>query len=213
MPFSKERAKARRQEIGATLQEIADKVGVSKQTIQRYESGKIEKINTDTVEQLASALQTTAGYLMEWEDSGSDFDVFSLADVSPIQTQTFPMLGEIACGEPTYASDEFGAYVSTGQPIAADFCLKAKGDSMTGARIFEGDIVFIRKQEIVENGEIAAVLIGDDTTLKRVRYNKEAGELLLIPENPTHITMRFLGEELNRIRILGKAVAFMSDVR
>lgn len=89
----------------------------------------------------------------------------------------------------------------------------AKGDSMIGARIYDGDIVFIRQQDIVEDGEIAAVLIEDEATLKRVYYDREAGVLSLFAENPKYKTMRFSGEELNHIRILGKAVAFQSDIR
>ena len=97
--------------------------------------------------------------------------------------------------------------------LPSTFCLKAKGDSMIGARIYDGDIVFIRKQEMVDDGEIAAVLIGDEATLKRVQYNPEENELLLFAENPKYKTMRYTGEELNHIRILGKAVAFQSDIR
>ena len=103
--------------------------------------------------------------------------------------------------------------MEAGTNIHADFCLKAKGDSMIGARIYDGDIVFIRKQEMVDDGEIAAVLIGDEATLKRVQYNPEENELLLFAENPKYKTMRYTGEELNHIRILGKAVAFQSDIR
>ena len=73
--------------------------------------------------------------------------------------------------------------MEAGANIHADFCLKAKGDSMIGARIYDGDIVFIRKQEMVDDGEIAAVLIGDEATLKRVQYNPEENELLLFAEN------------------------------
>ena len=72
------------------------------------------------------------------------------------------------------ANEEKELYVEAGANIHADFCLKAKGDSMIGARIYDGDIVFIRKQEMVNNGEIAAVMIDDEATLKRVQ--------LLIPK-------------------------------
>ena len=84
---------------------------------------------------------------------------------------------------------------------------------MIGARIQDGDVVFIRKQEMVDDGEIAAVLIGDEATLKRIYYEKESGVLQLFAENPQYKTMRFSGEELNQIRILGKAVAFQGDIK
>jgi len=84
---------------------------------------------------------------------------------------------------------------------------------MIGARIHDGDIVFIRQQDMVEDGEIAAVLIEDEATLKRVYYDREAGVLQLFAETPQYKTMRFSGEELDHIRILGKAVAFQSDLK
>ena len=84
---------------------------------------------------------------------------------------------------------------------------------MIGARILDGDIVFIRSQEMVDDGEIAAVMVGDDVTLKRVYYDREANVISLFAENPVYKPMRYNGAELDRIRILGKAVAFQSDVR
>lgn len=133
--------------------------------------------------------------------------------ISPITTQRIPMLGQIACGEPIFASEDRESYVEAGTNINADFCLQCKGDSMTGARIFDGDIVFIRKQDMVENGQIAAVIIDDAATLKRVFYYPEKGKLVLQAENPQYEPLVYVGDELNDIRILGKAIAFQSDVR
>ena len=124
----------------------------------------------------------------------------------PITQKRLPMLGNVACGEPVFASEEHDAYIDVDSNIAADFCLTAKGDSMVNARIFDGDILFVKKQDIVNNGEIAVVLIEDEATVKRVYYDKENNILTLMPENPTHRPMRFEGEKLNQIRILGKIV-------
>ena len=77
---------------------------------------------------------------------------------------------------------------------------------MINARIFDGDILFVKSQEIVDDGEIAVVLIGDEATVKRVYYDRENDILTLIPENPTIKPMRYIGEQLNNIRILGKVV-------
>ena len=123
------------------------------------------------------------------------------------------MLGEIACGEPIYANEERESYVELGTKIDCDFCLKAKGDSMINARILDGDIIFIKKQPVVDNGEIAAVLIEDEATLKRVFYYPEKQKLVLQAENPKYEPLVYIGEELNEIKILGKAVFFQSDVR
>jgi len=201
----KELRKAKR----LTLEELADRVGTSRQTIHRYENGTISNVPPDKVVSLAEALDTTPAYLMGWESG----DLFSSYDnVLPIGTKKLPVLGEIACGEPIYAREERESYVALGGNIDADFCLVAHGDSMTGARIFDGDMVFIRAQESVDNGEIAAVIINDEATLKRVYFYPDEGKLILSPENPRYAPLVYVRDELNSIKILGKAVAFQSAV-
>ena len=190
-----------------TLEQVGDVVGVGKSTVRKWETGMIANMRRDKIALLAQALHTTPEYLMGWS---TDIEVNNLFK---IETKKFPLLGNIACGEPIFADQEFEAYVEAGANIRADFCLKAKGDSMIGARIYDGDIVFIRKQDMVDDGEIAAVLIDDEATLKRVYYDREAGVLSLFAENPQYRTMRFSGSELETIRILGKAVAFQSDIK
>ena len=100
----------------------------------------------------------------------------------------------------------------SGTDIDADFCLKAKGDSMIGARIFDGDIVFIKKTDTVHNGEVAAVIIDDETLLKRFYYFPKENLLTLQSENPKYPPKNYTGEQLDHIRVLGKAVAFQSDI-
>lgn len=131
----------------------------------------------------------------------------------PITVQRVPLLGSIHAGEPTYAEESFDGYAVLGSAVRCDFALRVKGDSMVNARIYDGDIVFIRKQDTVENGEIAAVLLDDETTLKRVRFLKN-GRTVLYPENPKYEPI-FIGEEgeTRSVRILGKAVAFQGDVK
>lgn len=126
--------------------------------------------------------------------------------ISPITKQIFPLLGNVACGEPIFADQQVECYVQADHPIQADYVLHAKGDSMTGARIYDGDLVFVRQQSSVENGEIAVVLIGDDVTLKRVYFYPEQQLLLLQPENPAYKTIQIMGEDLERVKIIGKAV-------
>ena len=117
------------------------------------------------------------------------------------------MLGNVACGEPIFASEEHGYYAKASSDVYADFCLTARGDSMINARIFDGDLLFVRKQESVDDGEIAVVLIDDEATVKRVYFNREDGILTLMPENPTYKPMRYTGSQLDRVRILGKVVS------
>ncbi len=84
---------------------------------------------------------------------------------------------------------------------------------MINARILDGDIVFIRQQPVVNDGEIAAVVIDDTATLKRVYYDREQNTIQLVAENPAYRPLIYQNDMLNEIQILGKAVAFQSDVR
>jgi repressor LexA len=122
-----------------------------------------------------------------------------------------PLLGTIACGEPILAEENLEGKVDLPEQIHADFALRCQGDSMINARIFDGDIVYIHQQDTVEDGQIAAVLIEDEATLKRVHFFDD--HIVLAPENPTFRPLVYWGEEMNELRILGLAVAFTSTVR
>lgn len=126
---------------------------------------------------------------------------------------TVPLLGVIACGDPILAEENLTGEVSVPEHVTADFALRCQGDSMINARIHDGDIVYIRQQDSVDNGQIAAVLIGDEATLKRVNFNPATRTLILSPANDAYAPFVFVGEELDRVRILGRAVAFTSAVR
>jgi repressor LexA len=136
-----------------------------------------------------------------------------LPDVRPVAQKRFPVLGNVACGEPIWAEEERGTFVDGVADIDADFCLIAKGDSMINARIFDGDVLFVKKQPMVEDGEIAVVLVDNEATVKRVYYDRENNVITLVPENPTHKPMRFEGAKLDEITILGKVVAGQFVVR
>ena len=191
-----------------TLDEVADALNTSKQTIHRYENGIISNIPHEKIERLAEILSVSPSELMGWDDTE-----YTYQNISPITTKRLQMIGTISCGKPIYAEEEYGDFVSVNSDIDADFCLRASGDSMIGARIYDGDVVFIKKQETVDNGEIAAVIIDDEATLKRVYYYPEEKKMILSPENPKYAPFVFIREELNKIKIMGKAVAFQSAVR
>lgn len=140
----------------------------------------------------------------------------SIPNLLPLpKTRKVPRLGTIACGEPILAQENIENYDKAPEGVNCDFTLKCKGDSMTGARIHDGDIVYIRLQEEVENGEIAAVLVDDsgesNATLKRVYLYEN--QIVLQTENPKYSPWVYTGEDMNKVRIIGKAVAFLSEVR
>ena len=197
----------RRLELGLTQLEVAQRIGVSEATISRWESGDIANMRRDRIAALAEVLQISPLQIM-----GMSLDDVSSYGILPIEIKKIPLLGEIACGEPIYASEDRESYVIAGTDIKADFALRAKGDSMIGARIMDGDIVFIRKQTMVDNGEIAAVIIEDESTLKRVYYYPEDKRLILQAENAKYPPFVYQNSALDRVRILGKALAFQSDV-
>ena len=186
---------------------LAREAGVSKNTVYSIIKRDNDKVDPDILARLAKALAVPLSALY-----GEDTPLPAHPDILPVQVCRIPMLGSIACGEPIYASEERESYCMADDGLDADFCLRASGESMTGARIYDGDVVFIRMQSSVDNGEIAAVIINDEATLKRVYFYPDEEKLILTPENPRYAPIVYLGVELEGIKILGKAVAFQSAV-
>lgn len=207
-----ERIKERRKAMGYTQTELGEKLGLQASAIAKYENGRVENMKRSVIANMAKVLECSPTYLMGLEH---EENTISLDNVYHIELKRFPLLGEIACGKPIYANENRESYIMAGTDINADFCLKAKGDSMVNARILDGDIVFIKKQDIVDNGEIAAVVINNnnEATLKRFYYYAEKCMVILKAENPAYEDMIFTNEELNNFHILGKAIAFHSDVK
>lgn len=204
-----QRIKERRLALNMTQEELAHKLGMQKSAIAKYESGRVENIKRSVLAKMAELLECSPAYLMGWDD---EQPLPQFSNVFPISKKRIPLLGEIACGEPIFCNEDRESYIAAGTDVRADFCLKARGDSMTGARIMDGDIVFIRKDAELVNGQVYAVEIDDEATLKRVYYDEAAQELRLLAENPKYPTMVYSGERLAHVHVLGKAIAFQSDV-
>lgn len=197
-----------RKQMGLTQEELAKRIGYTdRSSIAKIENGSVD-LPQSKITQIAKVFGISSKDLMG--NDGIDVDPFSFSEITSISKQTFPLYDGIAAGQPRLMPDGIETYVESTTDIKADFALRVHGDSMIGARICDGDLVFIREQPDVENGEIAAVAIGDEATLKRVyRYGDT---LSLRAENPAYKEMVFTGEKLNNIRILGKAIAFQSDI-
>lgn len=207
------RIKARRLELGYSYQDLAERTGMSKSTLQRYETGSIKNIPIARLTSLSAALQLSEESLIGKAPAPA-FDVFSLPGIHRIgKGSMVPLYGRIACGAPILAVEELEEAVWMPETIHADFALTCVGDSMINARIFDGDIVFILAQPSVENGEIAAVIVRDEeVTLKRVYYYPEEDKMILRAENPTYKDQHYSGEELNHIKILGKATSLLAPI-
>lgn len=193
------RIEMRRKEKDLTLKELAQIVGVASSTILRYENGEIKKIKLPVIESIAKALNVDPAWLI-LKSNDPDIYIPKKEDVSRI-----PLLGTIAAGTPILAEENIEDHFNLDNKIKTDFCLKIKGDSMIGAAIFPGDIVFIKKQEYLENGEIGAILLEDEATLKK--FYKENDTIILQSENDFYKPMIFTE---GNIRILGKLVAVLN---
>lgn len=207
------RIEQRRKELGFTLDDVAREIGVAKSTVQRYEKGTIEKIKLPVIEAIARALSVNPAWLCFKSDTMEPTTPPSPlpSNIIPMpQTYKVPLIGTIACGQPILAVEDADELVEVPEHISADFALRCKGDSMIDARIYDGDIVYIRSQPEVESGQIAAVRIGDEATLKKVRVFPDM--IILEPANQAFDPLVYRGEELNDIEILGKAVAFTSVI-
>ncbi len=212
--------KNRRLELGLTQYDVASHVGVSEATVSRWESGDIANMKQGRIAALAEILRIEPSYIVgaaapsisEALRRAPGGDDSIPVNILPLpRVKKLPLLGAIACGTPILAAENIEEYLQVPENIPASFCLRCKGDSMINARIFDGDIVLIREQPDVDNGEIAAVLIGEEATLKRVYKYKNRIELRA--ENPTYAPLNYEDSELSSIRILGKAVAFISTIR
>ena len=202
------RIKEMRKSRKMTLKELGEHIGLSESNTKRYEDGQIKTVGIDIIKKIALALDVPASYLTGWEDIPQ---YQKLSNYVPIAKKKIPLLGEIAAGQPIYADEHIEEFLPVDDEVKADFALKIKGDSMINAQINDGDIVFIRQQSDVDNGQIAAVLIDDSATLKRV-YHMD-GVIQLQAENPQYTPMIYSKNNCDECRILGLAVAVLGKVK
>lgn len=203
MTYIGSRLRYLRKQDDVTQQQLADAIGVAKSTISMYENGQREP-DFETLESLADFFNVEMSTFFPGGKAAPS--------VLPLpSSRSYPLVGDIACGSPILAEQNITEYINFPGDLNADFCLRCRGDSMIDARILDGDIVFIRQQPNVENGEIAAVLVGEETTLKRVYRSGDT--LTLMPANPSYPPIVYSGPQLEQVRILGKAVNFLSAVK
>ena len=208
-------------EKGLTTEALSERSGVPKGTINKLLNGETRNPTAQTLKRLADALDCPLeslcgrpaeipgvyrlGDLMRAEDR-----LRSQGVLTDVQTRRVPLLGAIAAGEPIVCEQSLEV-VDCAAARNCDFALRVQGDSMTGARILDGDIVFIRRQDDVDDGQIAAVIVDGSATLKRVYHIPDG--LTLLSENPKYPPMVFTWPDHDSIRILGLAVSFVSRVQ
>lgn len=201
-----QRIRNRREELGMSQDDLAQKMGYkSRSSINKIEMG-LNDISQSKVVAFAEALDTTPAYLMGWEVTSKPTEVPPGFMPLP-ETCKVPLVGRIACGQPITAEENIEDYLDVPVGHHVDFALLCEGDSMVDAGIDDGDVVYIRKQPDVENGQIAAVRIGDEATLKRVY--KYPDKLILQPANAAYPPLSYSGAELESVQIEGKVVGWM----
>lgn len=226
MSLFSERLKALRLEKNLSLRQLSKLTGISSSAIHSYE---VESRNPgkEALEAFSDVFNVDIDYIVGKSDIPNQATIdaggrlsdlyFTTAplpsNVRPITSKKFPMLGKIACGEPIYADQDFETFIEASSEIKADFCLTAQGDSMIGAGIRNGDVVFVVSQPIVDNGQIAAVIIDGEATLKRWYYYPEKQKLVLNPENSQYEPLVYIGEELDTIKCIGRAVYYMGQIK
>lgn len=198
---------------GATCRELSDKLGISRSTVWAYQKGtRMPKVHA--LNQIAGVYGVDPLWLM-----GADVPKFAQPAAAAIPPQgepnfhlvRVPRMGAIACGQPILAEQNVECCDLVPDWAHCDFTLVCRGDSMIGARIYDGDVVCIHSQPQVENGEIAAVLIDDEATLKRVQIYSD--HIVLEPENPNYRPLVYWDRDMENVRILGLATYFISAVR
>ena len=202
--------KDRRVELNMSQRELAKLTNLNNSTLSRYENFEREFPIND-LPKFAKALNLDVNYLLGVEDKNSDdVDLSKIPGIIlPVKMKKIPILGTIACGEPIFAEENYEGYfmLDTNLP-EADFILKAKGDSMIDADIYEGDLVFFRRKSVVDNGTIAAVIIEDEATLKKLYKNEHT--IVLQPCNSNYAPIVLSENDHKNIMVLGEMVGVYS---
>lgn len=195
-----------RKRDGYSQTELADKLKISRSAIGMYESGKREP-DFETLEALADTFNVNMDTLLGKAD---DIKTPPLpSNLIPARFRQAPLVGEIACGTPILAEQNIIDYIDVPEHIQCDFALKCQGRSMINLGVQDGDIVYIRSQPEVQNGQIAAVIVDGmeaEATLKKFyRYDNQ---IVLIPANDDDKPFVYTGEEMARVQVQGLAVGF-----
>ena len=165
-------------ENGLTTEQLSRLSGVPKGTLNKLLNGETGNPRGETLKKIAAALNRPVEVF--YARTEAEFSLHSLrnaGDILPVRSHHMPLVGEIAAGLPIYAEEQM-EIISCDDSAKGDFALRVRGDSMIDARIFDGDRVFIKSTDVVNNGDIAAVVVEDEATLKRVYYYPDEDKLM-----------------------------------
>ncbi len=183
-------------EHGDTVYTLAEHLGLKASTISRYNNGQYVP-KAPTLEMICRHYAVNPNWLMG-ENAPKTLSVTSHSG------RDIPVLGEVAAGVPIWAEQNYDGHIVVDADEHVDFALRVRGDSMMNARIYNGDLVYVRRQPQVENGEIAVVLVDNEATVKRVFYHPD--KLVLRPENDAYKDMVYYKEDAHDLAVLGKVI-------
>lgn len=191
--------------------DLANLLGITDKAVSTWENGtRIPRIGM--IEKISSIFNVPKSQILDAELQDKKPLASNLAPLPKMKK--IPLVGTIACGQPILAEENITDYIDLPGHIKADYALSCKGDSMINAGINDGDIVYIRKQETVENGQIAAVLVEDgntEATLKRFYFS--GNTVMLNAENPAYAPLVYVGAEIENVHVIGLAVAFTHIIK
>jgi repressor LexA len=183
---------------GLTQAELARQLDVTQQAVARWEKA-ITSPDYETLNKLASIFGVSTDYLLGHTPP-------PLPPMPPIDSKKIPLIGTIACGRPILAQENHESYVVAVDGLNADFALRIKGESMAGDGLHDGYIVFIRQCDDVDDGEMAAVLVGDEATIKRIYRTKDT--VTLVSSNPAFAPLVYHSSDGLQMRVIGKPEGF-----
>lgn len=195
-------------DIDAT--ELSAKTGITRSSLYHYISGRYTP-KYDRIQQLAKVLRVSPDWLIGKTDDRLGKPNYSGLDTNPEFVEV-PIVGQIACGSPILAEDNITGMALAPVSFRGCFALRCKGDSMKDARILDGDMVYIRPQPDVEDGQIAAVRVENEATLKKV-YRYPGGVVVLRPANADYPDQIYTAEQFLDVQIIGLAVGFSSRIK
>ena len=199
--------------------ELCEKTKIPKSAMSQYVSGSFRPRQVRT-HLIAMALNVSEAWLMGYDVPMERPENQSKKTLRSIDipkgmipfAKEVPLIGGVACGEPIYREEDEGISYPVPQGCDCDYCMRCHGDSMTGSGIQEGDIVYIKQMPMVDNGQMAAVRIENEYTLKIVYYDREANLITLVATNPAVAPLSYHGEQLDQIEIIGQAVGVYHDL-
>lgn len=199
-----EKLRQARKRANLTQKQLADRIGALHNSVSQWECG-INRPSQDVIRALCDALGVTADYLLGIAPPPAKIPgVPALPNLISIERRKVPVLGEIAAGQPITARQKYDEYAETDTGLNCDIALRVTGDSMEPL-IHKDDLVFLQLQDDVDDGQIAAVIVDDSATLKRVYHTRNG--LQLVSENHKYPPMLFLPDDGFPVRIFGRAVA------